>query len=236
MARLLYVEISALTNRTGYCYAANAYFMRLFRITERTLQGHLRTLKERGYIRIENGDGGAGRRRIYGGINPLLGNPAKNCGVPDNPAENCGVTPQKIAGSTIEQDNITIPPKAPQGAGRASGSDSSGLTAGGNRSPQGAERDIWDPEAFERFWQAYPKKKDKQKAIREWNRLKADRKLMKTMSAALRRQKASEEWQRDNGRAIPYPCRWLSHRRWEDEDVTPAAQPSEPRREAELWI
>ena len=59
--------------------------------------------------------------------------------------------------------------------------------------------------------------KDKVKAIREWNKLKADRKLMKKMSAALKTQIASEEWQRDNGRAIPYPCRWLSHRRWEDQ-------------------
>ena len=85
--------------------------------------------------------------------------------------------------------------------------------------PQGAagSADIWDPDAFNAFWALYPKKKDKVKAIREWNKLKADRKLMKRMGAALKTQIASEEWQRDNGRAIPYPCRWLSHRRWEDQ-------------------
>ena len=94
MARLLYAEISALTNQKGYCYAPNQYFMRLYRISERTLQGHLKALKDGGYIRIESGEGGAGRRRIYAGINPLSENPAENCGVVENPAENCGGPPK----------------------------------------------------------------------------------------------------------------------------------------------
>ncbi len=40
---------------------------------------------------------------------------------------------------------------------------------------------------------------------------------MQIMSAALKTQRASEEWRRDNGRAIPYPSTWLNNRRWEDE-------------------
>ena len=40
---------------------------------------------------------------------------------------------------------------------------------------------------------------------------------MHEMSAALTRQKKSAEWLRDGGKAVPYACRWLSHRRWEDE-------------------
>lgn len=102
--------------------------------------------------------------------------------------------------------------------------------------PRGArDQEIWDKEAFDRFWALYPKKKDKVKAIREWNRLKADRKLMGVMSAALKMQMASEEWQRDNGRAVPYPCRWLSHRRWED--LEPVMLPKPQAREAvEVWL
>lgn len=225
-ARLLYAEISALTDALGYCFASNAYFRNLYGIAEETVRRYLKQLKDSGYITIVDGEGGHGRRKIYAGINPLGGTPDKSDGVFDNlstnPHKNEGVTPTKMRGvphkneGDIKKENKkeNSPPKAPQGA------------AG----------EIWDPEAFERFWAAYPKKKDKAKAITEWNRLKADRKLMREMSAALRRQKASEEWQRDNGRAIPYPCRWLSHRRWEDEDIVPAAAPPAPRREAELWI
>ena len=91
---------------------------------------------------------------------------------------------------------------------------------------------------FERFWKAYPCKRDKASARREWDRLEPDRKLMLTMSAALERQKASEQWQRGIG--IPYACRWLRNRRWEDELDAPggpprAASPTDERRDV-LWI
>lgn len=207
MARLLYAEISALTDQRGYCFAPNTYFLKLYKISERTLQEHIRALKKGGYISIVNGEGGAGRRRIYAGINPLTQNPAENCGDPrenlrGNPAEICAQNNKR------EQDREQNPPKAPQGA-------------------------TWEPEMFERLWMLYPKKRDKAKAITEWNRLKADRKLMGKMSAALKTQMASEEWQRDNGRAVPYLCRWLSHRRWEDE-LTVSLPPA--REGADVWL
>ena len=215
MARLLYAEISSLTDATGYCFASNAYFQRLFDVAERTLQRHLRVLEIRGYIRIENGNGGPGRRRIFAGINPLSGNPDKNVGV--TPTKMSPNPDKNVARNKKENKKENNPPAAPQGAGGANG-------------------EIWDREAFEAFWQLYPKKKDKAKAVKEWNRLKADRKLMRVMSAALKTQMASEEWQRDNGRAIPYPCRWLSHRRWEDEQDVTLAAPAAAGEEGPEWI
>ena len=200
-AKLLYAEISSLTDRTGFCFASNAYFQSLYGISERTVQNLLRALQKKGYIRIADGDGGSGRRKIFAGVNTLT----------ENPAEICGVTPQKFAGipaeicggNKKENKKEKNTPQSPPGGG--------GLPS-------------WEPEMFSRFWEMYPKKKDKKAAVREWDRLRADRKLMGVMSAALGTQMASEEWQRDNGRAIPYPCRWLSHRRWEDEtEVRPRA-------------
>ena len=72
----------------------------------------------------------------------------------------------------------------------------------------------WEPAMFDRFWAAYPCHKDKVGAVREWDKLRPDRELMRIMGAALDRAKTSDEWQRGIG--IPYACRWLSHRRWED--------------------
>ena len=228
-AKLLYAEISSLTSERGYCWANNEYFCSLYDCTERTVRRLISILAARGYIRIQDGDGGAGRRKIFAGINPLTGNPDKNFRepgqkFPGNPDKNFRGNNNKKENQERDQNT----PKPPKGAESASGGFSSGLTAGEKESRGGAG-DIWDPEAFERFWKLYPKKKDKAKAIQEWNKLKADRKLMRKMSAALGAQMASEEWQRDNGRAIPYPCRWLSHRRWEDElSVSmPAPKPAE---------
>ena len=91
-AKLLYAEVSSLTDARGYCFASNAYFQSLYGISERTVQNLLRALQKKGYIRIADGDGGARRRKIFAGVNPLT----------ENPAENCGVTPQKIAGVPAE--------------------------------------------------------------------------------------------------------------------------------------
>ena len=189
-ARLLYAEISSLTDARGYCWASNSYFQQLYGISEPTVQRYLRALKAGGYIRIQDGDGGQGRRKIYAGVNPLSGNPVKNDGV--TPSK---LTPNPVKIDTQNKKEIrkeNDPPKAPQGA-------------------------AWEPQMFERFWKLYPRKRDKLKALRAWDKLKADRKLMQTMSAALKAQMATEEWQRDNGRAIPYPSTWINNRRWEDE-------------------
>lgn len=82
-----------------------------------------------------------------------------------------------------------------------------------------------EPEMFKRFWAAYPRGEDPQGAVAEWDKLKPDRKLMYAMSSALDRQKRSDDWQRGIG--IPYACRWLKNRRWEDEarEVAVGASP-----------
>ena len=67
---------------------------------------------------------------------------------------------------------------------------------------------------FEDFWKAYPNKKDKQKAIKAWQKHQPD--LPKVLKA-LKYQKNSEQWQKDEGRFIPLPTTWLNGARWEDE-------------------
>ena len=70
-AKIMYAEISSLTHETGYCYAGNDYFERLYGLTERTVSRLIRELAEHGYIHVESGQGGRAVRRIYAGINPL---------------------------------------------------------------------------------------------------------------------------------------------------------------------
>jgi hypothetical protein len=52
-ARLLYGEISALCNKYGYCWAFNAYFARLYEISERTVINWINALRDKGYISVE---------------------------------------------------------------------------------------------------------------------------------------------------------------------------------------
>jgi uncharacterized protein YdaU (DUF1376 family) len=74
---------------------------------------------------------------------------------------------------------------------------------------------------FEEFWKAYPNKKDKQKAIVAWAKHEPD--LAKVLKA-LKTQKNSEQWKRDNGQFIPLPTTWLNGARWEDEVTTKEAK------------
>jgi len=67
---------------------------------------------------------------------------------------------------------------------------------------------------FDEFWKAYPNKKDKQKAIIAWAKNEPD--LQKVLKA-LKTQKNSEQWKKEDGRFIPLPTTWLNGARWEDE-------------------
>ena len=70
---------------------------------------------------------------------------------------------------------------------------------------------------FNQFWTAYPKHIAKQSAVKAFEKLKPDEKLLESMLKAIELQKESKQWEKDGGAFIPYPATWLNQRRWEDE-------------------
>lgn len=206
-AKLLYAEISSLTDVRGYCYAANAYFEKLFELSERTISRLIRTLADAGYIRVEDDGGGKARRKIYAGVNPLAGNLDKNV---YTPRQNCQGGPDKNV-YQINKENKKedqIPPKPPEGAGV-------------DFVPKAAPN--WKPERFAAFWRFYPLRKSKQAAIRAWDKLKPSDELLAVIGKALRRQIADkkargEEWK-------IYASTYLNGARWTDEEESRAKPP-----------
>lgn len=51
-AKLLYGEITCLSNKEGYCFATNNYFANLYNCTTRAIQNAISKLQERGYINV----------------------------------------------------------------------------------------------------------------------------------------------------------------------------------------
>lgn len=49
-SKLLYGEITALSNQKGYCWASNNYFMKLYEVSRFTIQAWLKSLEDCGYI------------------------------------------------------------------------------------------------------------------------------------------------------------------------------------------
>lgn len=66
-ARLLYGELTALTNKKGYCFASNNYFAPLYGVTPQAISKWIKILEKKGYIKIEYiyENGAITERRIY---------------------------------------------------------------------------------------------------------------------------------------------------------------------------
>ena len=219
-AKLLYAEISALTNEKGYCYAGNEYFQGLYSLSERTIFRLLRALEIGGYIRIQSSRQDEGGRKIFAGLNPLSVTD-KNV---SKTLTKMSVTTDKNVSENNTSNSSNNPPIVPQG---------------GRREKHAAE---WKPERFEAFWKFYPpvngKRPAKGRAIRAWDKLRPDDETIARMGKALCRDKQSPMWQKGIG--IPYASSWLNSRAWEDEVVeetgeVPAAGTESQLEGMEAW-
>lgn len=100
-AKLLYGEISALIGKDGFCYASNAYFMKLYGFSDPTISRLISQLEKAGYIRREmekDSNGQVRRRKLYLSVS-----------VPEiqPPIKNDTTLPSKIIGGGIKNDGET---------------------------------------------------------------------------------------------------------------------------------
>lgn len=51
-ARLLYSDLAALTNLSGYCWASNSYFAKLYQVDKKTISTWISDLESRGHIKV----------------------------------------------------------------------------------------------------------------------------------------------------------------------------------------
>jgi len=68
-AKLLYGEVTALSNQKGYCYASNSYFSKLYHCTPQAISKWFKQLESRGHVAIEYvGNPGTQERRVSIGV------------------------------------------------------------------------------------------------------------------------------------------------------------------------
>lgn len=98
MEKILYTEITALSNKEGYCFASNSYFGELYEVNKKTVSTWVNNLEKQGYIKIvliyKQGTKEITERRIY--INQKVSPVNKN--VDTYPQKNGEVSTKKSIG------------------------------------------------------------------------------------------------------------------------------------------
>ena len=212
-AKLLFGEISALCDRKGFCWAKNDYFAELYGWAPTTVTRLISSLRDAGYLVVEMvPTSGGSERRIFAGI--CTGGVSK---IADTPLRKNvrGVSAKMITPLQYKGNNtVEHTPLTPHG---------------GSGVQKRVHKDApdWKPERFAGLWSYYPAKgrKNRQRAIAVWDKLKPDDALIDTMARALVAWKASDAWRR--GIAIPYLERWLKEEMWLDVDELDAPDGSD---------
>ena len=201
--KLLMAEISAMTDMTGYCWASNAYFSKLFGISERTVIRSIHRLEAKGAITTElvlGAKGNIEERRIR-----LPGAAEKVQGGTDNLSG--GGTDKNVRRgtdknvTTLKDNNINI---------NTIGDTHKKLSKGHKSAPD------TKPEDFALLWEWYPhnRRGHKDRAIEAWDKLKPDDDLVDVLNRALAKQSRSDEWKRDFG--IPHLSTYLNGAYWRE--------------------
>jgi hypothetical protein len=80
---------------------------------------------------------------------------------------------------------------------------------------------------FSLFWQLYPIKKEKPKALKEWQKLKPNLEIILSALKTQIEHKKKSDLKNKFCPEFPYPERWLRNRRWEDEIEPTKPKPQE---------
>jgi len=82
---------------------------------------------------------------------------------------------------------------------------------------------------FAAFWEKYPRKKSKGKAMEAWEKLRPSIELAQRIVDAVETAKQSADWSK-GVKFIPYPATWLQARGWEDEHRPASDEGSKTKR------
>jgi len=126
----------------------------------------------------------------------------------------------------VLDESSTSPRRGSDGSEGSEGSEGNGKNGGSTPDPAAAL--VMAPPTFAAFWDAYPVKEGKGKALEQWRRLNIDGPIFDAILAGLDRWRMSDRWARGY---VVHPATWLHQRRWEDHPAPATAATSARTRE-----
>ena len=200
----LLLIISSLCAEKGYCYASNEYFAELFGIDEVSVSRKIKLLESKNYITIEYIKRGCEVKNRFLRLTKML---------TDDLQKNQSTINKNVKENIISNNNINS-----------------------NNKENSINNKLLilkeSQKMFEKFWSVYPKKRDKGRTEKWFEKNKPSAELVNLMIKQVERFKDTEDWNKENGKFIPYPTTWLNGKMWEDEFETIAEH--EERLEREL--
>jgi hypothetical protein len=226
--KLLFSEITCLTNKNGVCHASNSYFANLYNTSKETISRWVKNLVDCGYIEYtlvyKEGTRQVNSRRIRLAVHPIdekINTPYQKDQYPIDEKINTPID-EKIKDNNTSNNNTS------------------------NNNIKNNKKDFFDAErqsqkdkhnvpSFDDFWNLYDKKVGKVKAEAKFNKLSSDVKerIMSTLPAFLKTI-TDKKYQ-------PHPTTYLNNMRWEDEIEEPEESLEVRRRREKLikenpWI
>lgn len=199
-ARFLYGEITALSNKKGYCWAGDQYFATLYKVTKTTVQRWLRSLEDNGYIKrsVKYKDGTKEIERRYIKISK------------DNVPENRNVytylqqcnTPTHInvRDNTTSINNINTRALSTLESEKNSSQEATqGYSDEGSTDKQEDTTESTLDANFEKLWKLYPKKIGKKPALASYKRAMTRKKNPTTNKAIQTGIVAYRKWLAEKG-------------------------------------
>lgn len=197
-AKLLYGEITGLTRKNGYCMATDKYIADRIGLRKDSIRNLMQKLELKNLIRRETTKTAKGTyRRIY---LTWRTPPAAS----DNATRSAGDS-RPVASADATGASVGRYPAAPDNATKR------------EIDKEKSEKEILLLSGFEKFWQTYPNKKAKKKALEKWMRMEPSPELAEKIIAGVEAAKKTHQWKKDNGDFIPHPTTYLNQERWNDE-------------------
>lgn len=187
--KLLFSEITALSNKRGYCNASNNYFAQLYDVTTVTASNWVNHLKDRGYIDVEMIYDGKQikERRIFVNSNPIK--------------ENFNTPKEKVEDPIKNNFKGGIKEKFKENITRF------------NNTSKNKQLE----EDFEKLWKLYPRKEGKKKAFEAYKRAIKNGTTNKEIQTGIVNYLTQIRVQRTNKQYIKQGSTWFNGECWSDE-------------------
>lgn len=187
--KLLFSEITALSDKRGYCNASNNYFAQLYDVTTVTASNWVNHLKDRGYIDVEMIYDGKRikERRIFVNSNPIQ--------------ENFNTPKEKVEDPIKNNLKGGIKEKLKENNTRY------------NNTSKNKQLE----EDFEKLWKLYPRKEGKKKAFEAYKRAIKNGTTNKEIQTGIVNYLTQIRVQRTNKQYIKQGSTWFNGECWNDE-------------------